>query len=245
MYWGKSTMSDYTQMSPYYDLIMTSGYYDYDAIVDELISHDDARRILEIGTGTGLILERLAARSTEAEIVGVDLTPAMLEIAARRLKQFPQVRVHLQNIITLSLDRQFDLAFSYGGVWYFVPDDDGTGLSMISHLHSQQDNLEGFRHVAAQLPPGAVLLLGIQAPHTNYSRPVDNGMEYAQQISPLPDGFRKHYSLTDQGQVVMEQITDYRVYPLAEAIRLLEKCGFEYVDRRGPGTGLFVEFSKR
>ena len=38
-------MGDYTRMSAYYDLIMTSGYYDYDAIVDELVgAESDSRR---------------------------------------------------------------------------------------------------------------------------------------------------------------------------------------------------------
>jgi len=55
-------MGDYTEMSAYYDLIMTSGYYDYDAIVNHLADFDQAQSVLEIGSGTGLILERLVAR---------------------------------------------------------------------------------------------------------------------------------------------------------------------------------------
>ena len=31
-------MGDYTNMSGYYDLIMTSGYYDYQKIVDHLLN---------------------------------------------------------------------------------------------------------------------------------------------------------------------------------------------------------------
>jgi ubiquinone/menaquinone biosynthesis C-methylase UbiE len=55
-------MGDYTNMSGYYDLIMTSGYYDYKKIVDGLLAHGPVHNVLEIGCGTGLILEELAKR---------------------------------------------------------------------------------------------------------------------------------------------------------------------------------------
>ena len=55
-------MGDYTNMAGYYDVIMTSGYYDYAKIVDSLVAHHPQRNVLEIGCGTGLILEELAKR---------------------------------------------------------------------------------------------------------------------------------------------------------------------------------------
>lgn len=42
------------------------------------------RRVLDLGTGTGKALPTLAARFPEAEIVGLDLTPAMLRVAGGR-----------------------------------------------------------------------------------------------------------------------------------------------------------------
>ena len=261
-------MTDYTRMSAYYDLIMTSGYYDYDAIADQVARFDQVRTVLEIGSGTGLILERLVNSRPEWELAGIDLTQAMLDIAARRLDPYPEIAMHRQDIVSLSLEQSYDLAFSYGGVWYFVDDEDG--FSMISHIRDREENQQGFERLAAHLHPGATLLLGIQAPHVDYARPVANGMEYAQRIISIPGGFRKHYTLTDDGLTVMEQTTDYRTYPFAEAIELLDKCGFEYCNQaetsqtetsqsetsraetsrgQASGTGepapLFLEFSKR
>lgn len=43
------------------------------------------RRVLDLGTGTGKALKALAIRFPGAEIVGVDLTPAMLRVANGRL----------------------------------------------------------------------------------------------------------------------------------------------------------------
>jgi Methyltransferase domain len=239
-----SNMGDYTDMSAYYDLIMTSGYYDYDAIVDHLAQFDQVSTVLEIGAGTGLILERLVGRRPELEIAGIDLTPAMLDIADKRLEPYPQITMHLQNVTTLSLGRQYNLAFSYGGVWYFVPGAAENDFSMISHIRDEEENQLGFERIAAHLPTGGTLLLGIQASHVDYARPVAVGMEYAQRITSIPDGFRKQYSLTDQGVTVMEQTTDYRAYCFEDAIQLLDKCGFEY--REGAAVpALFLEFCKR
>jgi hypothetical protein len=173
----------------------------------------------------------------------------MLEIASGRLRDYPQISLHLQNVVTLSLPRAYDLAFSYGGVWYFVPDHDqgpGSGsLAMISHIRDEDENRLGFERIAASLAPGASLLLGIQDRHTNYSRPVADGLEYSQAITEIPDGFQKRYSLTDHGQTVMEQVTDYRTYSFTDAIDLLEKCGFEYEPSKNKNQSLFLELRKR
>jgi ubiquinone/menaquinone biosynthesis C-methylase UbiE len=79
-------MNQYSGLANYYDLIMTSGYYDYPMIASraEKILRDRAR-ILEIGVGTGLLADRLTADRPDREFTGVDFTPAMLDIARQRL----------------------------------------------------------------------------------------------------------------------------------------------------------------
>lgn len=237
-------MGDYTRMSKYYDLIMTSGYYDYDAIVNHLAEFDQAQSVLEIGSGTGLILQRLVARRPALRLAGIDLTQAMLDIAIDRLSSHPQITMHRQNVTTLSLDRSYDLAYSYGGVWYFVRGAGPQDYTMISHIRDEQENQQGFERVAEHLSVGGTLLLGVQSPHLDYATPVANDMEYSQRITPIPEGFRKCYELADAGRVVMGQTIDYRTYSFDAAIELLDKCGFEY---RGPvaPASLFLEFCKR
>jgi trans-aconitate methyltransferase len=229
-------------MSAYYDAIMTSGYYDYDAIVDSLTRVGSTGSVLEIGAGTGLILERLVTRHPDLEIAGIDLTQAMLDIAHQRLAAFPQITLTQQNVVTMELGREFDLAFSYGGVWYFVDDEDA---AMISHIRDDEQNRAGLERIADHLPTGGALLLGIQSPHHDYAKPINNGMIYSQRINPIERGFRKEYYLADEGVTVMEQTTDYRVYGHEEALELLDKCGFNQVERTGAEASLFREFRKR
>ena len=43
------------------------------------------RRVLDLGTGTGVVAKALAVRYPEAEVVGIDLSPAMIDQARRML----------------------------------------------------------------------------------------------------------------------------------------------------------------
>ena len=43
------------------------------------------RRVLDLGTGTGFVAKALAERYPEAEVVGIDLSPGMIEEARRKL----------------------------------------------------------------------------------------------------------------------------------------------------------------
>ncbi|NJO15526.1 MAG: class I SAM-dependent methyltransferase [Thioploca sp.] len=96
-------MADYTNMANYYDTIMTSGYYDYDLIVNRILHFQKGQNILEIGCGTGLILEKLSKTKKFHQVTGIDFTKAMLEIADKRLKDRDNVGLFHQNIVTLSL----------------------------------------------------------------------------------------------------------------------------------------------
>jgi SAM-dependent methyltransferase len=229
-------------MAEYYDTIMTSGYYDYKKIVDSLLRYSPVKKTLEIGCGTGLILEELAKRKATDTIVGIDLTESMLNIAQKRLQPFPNVTLLLQNVLHLTLPEKYDLAFSYGGVWYFVMDGDKEPV-LISHIPDDAGNHQGFAQVAEHISKNGILLLGIQGPHYNYEKVIANGMTYSQEIIPCDNGFIKNYHLTDKSKSVMSQTTDYRTYSFTEALALLAKHGFEYQPTE-KNDGLFLQFKK-
>jgi len=58
---NQPTMNQYTSITDYYDLLMTQGYYDYQAMADAVYSvmKDDFRKVIELGVGTGLLAEKL------------------------------------------------------------------------------------------------------------------------------------------------------------------------------------------
>jgi hypothetical protein len=174
--------------------------------------------------------------------MGIDLTEEMLTIAQNRLQHFPNVFLLSQNIIDLTLTEQYDIAFSYGGVWYFVIDGDQEPF-LASHLPSDTDNHKGFARLAQYVSTGGKLLLGIQRPHCDYEKVIANGMKYSQKITPCDHGFIKEYYLNDGAETVMAQTIHYRTYSFAEAQQLLATHGFEY--QPAPNNNkLFLEFKK-
>jgi len=236
-------MGDYTNMSEYYDVIMKSGYYNYDEIVTQLIKYGDFHHVLEIGCGTGLIIETLAQRLPDLKITGIDLTQSMLNIAQNRLSVFPNVTLAHENVTKLQLNKLFEVAFSYGGVWYFVIDADKEPF-MVSHIPDHAGNIQGLERVAEHIALGGQLLLGIQGPHHDYQRPVSNGMVYGQKIDPHPNGFTKHYYLDDGTQRVMAQTLQYRTYNFKQALSMLEKLGLHFLNTSSQNPQ-FLAFTKK
>jgi SAM-dependent methyltransferase len=239
---------DYSAMAAHYDDIMVLGqYYDYPAIAEHLAAVTDVSQVLEVGIGTGLVVEHLLKyRSDYDAVTGVDITSGMLAIARERLQFFPQVDLHEQNVVDLDLGgRAYDLAFSYGGIWYFVPD--GDSYAMVSHIRDDQGNARGLERVAAHLAQGGRLLLGIQDPHSGYSRSLGDGTTYTQRLFPLDGGFRKEYLLTEDGAAgapMVHQVTDYRVYAFQEALDLLSGCGLRAAPGQRRHGSKFLEFAQ-
>ncbi len=235
-------MGDYSNMARYYDVIMTSGYYDYAKIVDNLVLQDSVEKVLEIGCGTGLILEELARRKSTLQISGIDLTAPMLAIAQERLKSFHNVALSQQDVCNLNLPVLHDLAFSYGGVWYFVIDGDKEPF-LVSHIPDHAANAQGLEKMAQHIAPHGTLLLGIQGPHHDYETVISNGMKYSQKIDPTDIGFTKHYYLSDGTQNLMAQTVKYRTYSFDEAKKMLATFGLTYIPETCDDK-LFLRFSK-
>ena len=235
-------MGDYSNMASYYDVIMTSGYYDYAKIVDSLVLQDSIEKVLEIGCGTGLILEELARRKPSIQISGIDLTAPMLAIAKERLKPFKNVVLSQQDVCNLSLPSAHNVAFSYGGVWYFVIDGDKEPF-LVSHISDHEANLQGLEKMAQHIAPHGTLLLGIQGPHHDYETVISNGMKYSQKIDPTDIGFTKHYYLNDGPQTLMAQTVKYRTYSFEEAKNMLSAYGLSYIPEVRDNK-LFLRFNK-
>jgi len=235
-------MGDYSNMASYYDVIMTSGYYDYAKIVDSLVLQDSIEKVLEIGCGTGLILEELARRKPSIQISGIDLTAPMLAIAKERLKPFKNVVLSQQDVCNLSLPSAHNVAFSYGGVWYFVIDGDKEPF-LVSHISDHEANLQGLEKMAQHIAPHGTLMLGIQGPHHDYETVISNGMKYSQKIDPTDIGFTKHYYLDDGPQTLMAQTVKYRTYSFEEAKNMLSAYGLSYVPEVRDNK-LFLRFCK-
>jgi len=86
----------YVLHSKVYDLTRWTFLFGRDSIWSHLPAGETPRSILEIGCGTGRVLEVAARRFPDARIVGVDLSTDMLGVARRKLARFGE-RVTLVN----------------------------------------------------------------------------------------------------------------------------------------------------
>jgi ubiquinone/menaquinone biosynthesis C-methylase UbiE len=108
------------------------------ALPDDPVPH----RVLDVGCGTGLLLERLARSWPAAEMIGVDPAPAMVELARSKHRGDGRFRFEISAAEELSFpDATFDLA-----------------LSTVS-FHHWSDPSRGLQEVARVIRPGARLYL--------------------------------------------------------------------------------------
>ncbi len=145
----------------------------YDRLQDELTqaSGTAARRVLELGTGTGETAGRLLARHPEAELVGVDASETMLAAARARLPA-DRVALHVGRLEEALPGGPFDLVAS---------------ALCVHHLHGpeKRDLFERIR--AALAPGGRFVLADVVIPP-----------EPADAVTSLTPGFDHPSSLAEQ-----------------------------------------------
>jgi SAM-dependent methyltransferase len=94
----------YHAFAPFYDAVMGDRGSDGDWVVDAVRRHSPSvSSLLELGCGTGLILEQLAFVPS---LTGVDHSPAMLEQARHRV---PEAALVDGDFTSSSLGQQFDV----------------------------------------------------------------------------------------------------------------------------------------
>lgn len=167
----KEQINQYTGIAQYYDILMTAGYYDYEAQTDALARIlKSCNSVLELGVGTGLVAEKLIEKLPEIDFVGIDFTESMLVQARKRLSR--NVDLRQENVLTMDLDKKFDAAFSNGGIWYFIDADkkDKKEWVFCSHLPKVQNIIKIFHNVASHLNNEGYLIFSVQGVHQDYEQ---------------------------------------------------------------------------
>jgi ubiquinone/menaquinone biosynthesis C-methylase UbiE len=131
------------ELAPYYDLLADRKDYRSEVRTLEQYVHrfgrSTGRDWLDVACGTGRHLEHLRRRF---RVAGVDLSPAMLRIARRRL---PGVRLYRGDMRTFRLARSFDVVSCL--------------YSAIGHLASEDELRTTFANFARHLRPGGLAIV--------------------------------------------------------------------------------------
>ena len=148
-------MDLYKGMSDFYNAFVQRNR-DYKAIATELIEiFGDRKDILDVGIGTGLLVEQILQLRPELQISGVDTSTSLLAQAQECLGN--QVDLHCQDVIDLHLNKMFDFAYSRGGAWAFV--NDGDTILLASHILELDAIGRSFERVSAHLRDGGQLII--------------------------------------------------------------------------------------
>jgi SAM-dependent methyltransferase len=138
--------------------------------------------ILELGCGTGRVAVALAQAGNA--VTGVDISPAMLDVARRRAFGTPAA-----DRLTL-IEGDFTIA-SLGGPYRFA----FIVMNTFLHLLTQADQMRALRHWRAHLAPGGLLLIDVFFPDIDELARLNGLVE-----------FEKSWPDTENNGIVMKQV---------------------------------------
>ena len=115
-------------------------------------------KVLEVGVGTGRLF--VEALQNGADIYGIDISPAMIEIVTSKLNKTLQKRIGLQNIVDFKINKKFDLILA--------------PFRVFMHLTRKEDQLKALDNVYGHLASGGEFIFDVFVPDLNL---LINGME--------------------------------------------------------------------
>lgn len=232
-------MNEYTAIVDYYDLLMTSGYYKYGKIAKSISSMiSTTQNIIEIGVGSGLLLEKLLEIDSQFDLTGMDHTPKMIELAKKRLSD--DVSLFVADIVSMSIAEKFDVAISNGGLCAFVDTDNS--CDFYTHLTDDDSNLQALKNIANCLNSGGLFIINIQGVHDSYDKPLPGGIIYSQEIFESTNNkncIEKNFYFKKGEQILAHQKLIYRIFEGEAIIELFNKAGFK-VEGKDKSGQLFI-----
>jgi len=104
--------------------------------------------VLEIGTGTGRLLTE--ALKNGADIYGIDISPAMLDVLKAKLSPENQKRISLRNIVDFKSDIRYDLIIA--------------PFRVLMHLTEKAVQMRALNNVYDHLNPGGKFIFDLFVP---------------------------------------------------------------------------------
>ena len=149
---------------------------DRDAVISVILDNagvSAGQDVLDVACGTGVLFPHYLNRGVRA-LTGIDISPEMAKLAARKYADNPLVRVICGDVEVYPFDRRFDRAVVYNAFPHFP---DGARLiERLSKLLSERGRLtiaHGFSRET------------INAHHTGEARHISNGLISAEALARL------------------------------------------------------------
>lgn len=213
----------FTTLAPYYDIIYSSKEYEAEAkLIKKLIlryKKSLGNQLLDVACGTA---KNLLFLQNEFECTGVDINAAVIELAKKR---FSTISFYQQDMVTLSLGKQFDVILCL--------------FCSIGYVKSVQNLQKTLHSFSSHLKKGGVVIIEPWFTPTHFKEGTtattyekENVHIARVRISTRENSLSKitmHYLIADHGKDV-QYVVDYHELGLFEKETFLDcmnTAGFE------------------
>lgn len=202
-------MYEYVQMAQYYDLFYTRKNYDQEtAFLTKLIGK--RKKILDVGCGTGIHMANL--EKNNYEVTGLDLSPAMLQIAQKRTHG----PLMVGNLLNYEFSEKYDVIISM--------------FAVFNHLPSKEQFWAGINHLLKYLNDDGILIIDLHNGRSNGEKSdTTNNIKRVMKWQFDSVTFREHTDIYYyKDEKVFHDTHDFLIYSIAELKRILESKNLKY-----------------
>ncbi len=186
-------------------------------------------KVLEVGVGTGRFF--IDALNNGADIYGIDISPAMINVLISKLEPEYHQRVRLQNIVDFSFDFKFDLIIA--------------PFRVFSHLLNKTDQLRALNNIYSHLNMSGKFIFDVFVPDLkqlidgmknikDFDEEYESGKRLKRIISTKPDLINQIIHITMQfewndakGVKKEKWQTPFRYFFRYELEHLVERSDFK------------------
>lgn len=179
-------------------------------MADEICAFISSGKILDVGTGPGYLPLLLAKQAHDLEVTGIDLSPAMIEIARNQKETIAlagRVQFHTANAVSLPFDNNyFDMVIStlsmhhwskpiecFGELWRVMKEGSYAWIYDIRRDTTKETNKK-IRQRLGLIP--SFIILRIVRLHSSIT------WEYAQQLISSPELAFSQRDIEDKGYLL-------------------------------------------
>ena len=139
----KNSIKQFTQWADNYDNPLTSiTFQQTNSHIVKLLNPKPDSSLLDVGCGSGILIQKLLSLNRNMKLYGLDITPKMVEVAKRKSENESSVEIALGSAIKMPYKNN---SFDY--------------VTCASSFHHHPDPLQSVKEMVRVLKPGGTLLI--------------------------------------------------------------------------------------
>lgn len=139
----ENSIKQFTQWAENYDNPLTSiTFQQTNSQIVKLLNPNPNSSLLDVGCGSGILIQKLLSLSRNLKLYGLDITPKMIEVAKKKFISCSNVKISLGSAIKMPYENN---SFDY--------------VICASSFHHHPDPLQSAKEMVRVLKPGGKLLI--------------------------------------------------------------------------------------